>query len=95
MFEAEEHHRQRQGKPEPKGMFEADSHYQERLKNGEPKRLFEADAHFIVRTKARCIIEHDGRIAARCNEYPDSVGYGKNEDEALRNLLDVIARKPS
>ncbi len=80
------------GKPEPKRMFEAESHYQERLKNGEPKHLFEADAHFIVRTKARCITEHDGRIAARCNEYPGLVGYGKNEDEAMRHLLDVISR---
>lgn len=45
----------------------------------------------VLRTyKARIIKEHDGRLAARMDEYPDQVGYGATEDEARAHLARAI-----
>lgn len=45
----------------------------------------------VLRTyRARIIKERDGRLAARMDEHPESVGYGATEDEARHDLARAI-----
>jgi hypothetical protein len=96
-FETEGHFRARMTHP-TKAMFEAEEHFQRRLaNNGMPQGLFESEGYYRRRTQgwatyqsARIIAEHDGRVAARCSEYPDFVGYGADEHAAKAALLVAI-----
>ena len=100
MFETEDAFRKRMESP-TKGLFEAEEHFRRRIaNNGPPKGIWEADHHYRRRTQgcaayksARLINEHGERVAARCNEFPEFVGYGADEHLAKVDLLRVIDEK--
>lgn len=85
LFESEEHFRAQAASP-AKRLFESEKHFRERVADMGHES---ATAHTIW-DRTRCITEHDGRVAARCNDYPGQVGYGADEHEAKLDLLRAI-----